>query len=136
MNNVEELKKVLVEKNCSLVVKYENNEIKEYYNNGIKDIISILSSDKKALNNSVVADKVIGKVAASILIVAGVKELYADTISKFAIQILDDSDISYEYKKVVEYVQNRDKTGMCPMESRFKQEKDINKIYNEFINKE
>lgn len=30
-------------------------------------------------------------------------------------------------------MQNNDKTGMCPMENKYKEEKDIQKIYEEMI---
>ena len=34
----------------------------------------------------------------------------------------------------VEYIINQTKTGMCPMENKYKDEKDINVIYNEMLN--
>lgn len=129
MNDV---KQILYEKNASLVV-YKDGICNEYYSQGIKDIIQILSKNKDALKDSIIADKVIGKVAGSVLVVAGVKEIYADKISKLAIPILESANIKYEYREEVEYIQNRDKTGMCPMEAKFKEENDLNKVYNEFI---
>ena len=87
-----------------------------------------------ALKDAVIADKVIGKVAGSILTVAGVKEIYADVISRYAIPVLEQNHVKYEYKNLAEYVQNNDKTGMCPMENKYKEEKDVNKIYTEMIN--
>ncbi len=80
-----------------------------------------------------IADKVIGKVAGSVLAVAGIKELYADAISKFAIPVLEKNGIKYEYNNKVDFIQNNDKTGMCPMENKFKDESDLNVIYNFFV---
>lgn len=85
------------------------------------------------MKDAIVADKVIGKVAGSILTVAGVKQIYADVMSKYAIPVLEESHIKYEYKTLTEYVINNAKTGMCPMENKYKDEKDINKIYEEMI---
>lgn len=133
MTNLEIVKKKLYETNASLVVLYSNGECKEYYQNRIKDIKEILQDNKLALNGATIADKVIGKVAGSILAVAGVKEIYSDVISKYAITVLNNNGIHYEYKKMVDYIQNNDKTGMCPMENKYKDELDINKIYNEII---
>ena len=133
MTNLEIVKKKLYETNASLVVLYSNGECKEYYQNRIKDIKEILQDNKLALNGATIADKVIGKVAGSILAVAGVKEIYSDVISKYAITVLNNNGIHYEYKKMVDYIQNNDKTGMCPMENKYKDESDINKIYNEII---
>ena len=134
MTKLEEVKEILYKKRASLVVAYENGEIKEYYQERIKDIKDILREDKDALKGAIIADKVIGKVAGSILTVAGVKEIYADVISEYAIPVLEENNIKYEYREKVHYIINRDKTGMCPMENKYKDEKDINVIYKEMLN--
>ena len=134
MTNLENVKKKLYEKNASLVVLYKNGECKEYYQNRINDIKDILKKNKLALKDAIIADKIIGKVAASILTIAGVKEIYADVISKYAIPVLEENNIKYEYKILTEYVINNSKTGMCPMENKYKDEKNINIIYYDMIN--
>ena len=98
------------------------------------DLKGILTENSKALQGASIADKVIGKTAAAILAVSGVKEIYADVISSFAIIVLKENNIKYEYSKKVKFIKNKDNTGMCPMENRFKDEKDINNIYNEIFN--
>lgn len=133
MNNLEIVEERLYKTNASLVVLYADGECKAYYQNRIKDIKEILQHDETALQGAIIADKVIGKVAASILTVAGVKEIYADVMSQYAIPVLEEKQIKYQYKNLTEYVQNNDKTGMCPMENKYKEEKDIHKIYNEMI---
>ena len=133
MTNLEMVRERLYSTNASLVVLYANGECKEYYQNRIKDMKEILQKDKQALKGAIIADKVIGKVASSILAVAGVKEIYSDVMSKYAIPILEENGIRYEYKKLVEYVQNNDKTGMCPMENKYREEADIHRIYEEMV---
>lgn len=133
MNKLEQIKEILHEKNASLVVAYANGDIKEYYQNRIKDIKSILQENSEALKGAQIADKVIGKVAASILTMAGVQEIYADVMSQYAVPVLEKNGVKYEYRKLVEYVQNNDKTGMCPMENKYKEEEDISIVYREMI---
>lgn len=133
MTNLEIVKEKLYSTKASLVVLYSNGECKEYYKNRIKDIKEILKENREALQGAIIADKVIGKVASSILTIAGVKEIYADVMSKYAIPVLNKNNIKYEYKNLVDYVQNNEKTGMCPMENKYKEEMDISKIYNEMI---
>ena len=133
MSKLEEVKQILFEKDASLVVCYKNGEIKEYYQERIKDIKDILQEDETALKDAIVADKVIGKVAASILAVAGVKEIYAKVISKYAIPVLEENNIAYSYNEKVDYIINQTKTGMCPMENKYKDEININRIYQEMI---
>ena len=127
------MKEKLQETKASLVVLYANGEWKAYYQNRITDIKEILRQDKMALQGAVIADKVIGKVAGSILAVAGVKEIYADVMSQYAIPVLEENGIQYEYKNLVDYIQNNDKTGMCPMENKYKEEKDLHKIFDEMV---
>ena len=133
MNNLEIVKEKLYNTNASLVVLYSNGECREYYQNRINDIKEILKNDESALKDAIIADKVIGKVAGSILCVAGVKEIYADVMSKYAIPVLEENNIKFEYKKLTDYVQNNDKTGMCPMENKYKDERDIHRIYEEMV---
>lgn len=135
MTSLELAKEKLYDKNASLIVIYKDGTCKEYYQNRIKDITEILQEDSNALNGAIIADKVIGKVASSILTVAGVKEIYANVLSKYAIPVLEENNIKYEYKILADYVQNNDKTGMCPMENKYKDEKNIMKIYNEILHK-
>ena len=133
MSKLETIKELLHEKNASLVVAYSNGKIKEYYQNRINDIKEILKENPIALKDAIIADKVIGKVAGSILTVAGVKEIYTDIISKYAIPILEMNKIKYSYGKLVDYIENNDKTGMCPMENKYKTETDIYRIYKDVL---
>lgn len=133
MSKLKMVKEKLYETKASLVVLYKNGEIKEYYQNRIKDIKEILQKDKLALKDAIIADKVIGKVAASILTVAGVEAIYADVMSKPAISVLEENKIEFQYHSLTDYVQNNDKTGMCPMENKYKDEKDIYKVYEDMV---
>ena len=133
MTKLDEVKDILHKTNASLVVCYANGEIKEYYQNRIKDIKAILQENKDALKGAIIADKVIGKVAGSILAISGIKEIYTDVISKLAIPILEKYGVKYEYSKKVEYIENNDKTGMCPMENKYKDEQNAEVIYKEMI---
>ncbi len=133
MTNVEMVKEKLYETNASLVVLYADGECKAYYQNRIKDIKEILQQDMTALQGAIIADKVIGKVAGSILAVAGVKEIYADVMSQYAIPVLEENHIKYVYKYLTDYIQNNDKTGMCPMENKYKEEKNLHKIFDEMV---
>lgn len=133
MTDLELVKKRLYEKKASLVVLYQDGTCKEYFNKRVIDIKEILLQNKSALKNAVIADKVIGKLAASLLAYSGVKEIYADTISSYAIPVLKKYNVKYTYNIKTEYIQNNDKTGMCPMENKYKDEENIEKIFNDMI---
>lgn len=135
-NNIEIVKKRLDDTSASLVVMNKNGEIREFYNRRVIDIVSLIKSGENFLDGAIIADKVIGKVASALLVLAGVKEIYARTISEYAIEVLENNNIKYSFGNRVDYIINNDKTGMCPMENKFKDEKKLKVIYDYFINKE
>ena len=135
-NNIEIVKRRLDDTSASLVVMNKNGEIREFYNRRVIDIVSLIKSGENFLDGAIIADKVIGKVASALLVLAGVKEIYARTISEYAIEVLENNNIKYSFGNRVDYIINNDKTGMCPMENKFKDEKNLKVIYNYFINKE
>ena len=135
-NNIEIVKKRLDDTSASLVVMNKNGEIREFYNRRVIDIGSLIKSEENFLDGAIIADKVIGKVASALLVLAGVKEIYARTISEYAIEVLENNNIKYSFGNRVDYIINNDKTGMCPMENKFKDEKNLKVIYDYFINKE
>lgn len=135
-NSIDIVKKRLEDTSASLVVMNKNGEIREFYNRRVIDIVSLIKSGENFLDGAIIADKVIGKVASTLLVLAGVKEIYARTISEYAIEVLEKNNIKYSFENRVDYIINNDKTGMCPMENKFKNEKDLKVIYDYFINKE
>ncbi len=50
MTKLEEVKEILHQKNASLVVAYKNGEIKEYYQDRIKDIKDIYKIYNEIIN--------------------------------------------------------------------------------------
>lgn len=54
-------------------------------------------------------------------------------MSQYAISILEENGVSYEYKNLTDYIINNAKTGMCPMENKYKDEKNIKRIYQEML---
>ena len=74
-------------------------------------------SDGEFLRGAVVADKVIGKAAAFLLVLGGVREVFAGVISIPAAEVLENAGIPYTFEKKVQNIENRRHDGICPMES-------------------
>ena len=87
-----------------------------YTGRGVSDLYHLVSTGDKILENAVVADKIIGKAAASLMILGNVKEVHADIISSPAIKMLQSANIKLSYGEKTETIRNKDKTGECPME--------------------
>ena len=105
-------------------VVIKNNELKHAAcGKGIKPLLGLFEENADDLEGGSVADKIIGKAAASILVCAKVKEVYGRWMSKRALELLDEHNIKVEYGTLVDEIQNMTNTGMCPMENLVK---DIN----------
>ena len=112
-----------------------------------KDGVNIISSKKgitpmmecieKGVNlcNFSVADMVVGKAVAFLFIKAQIKSVYAKIISKPAMELLSKFKIPYEYETEVPYIINRQKTGVCPMESTVIDVEDVDEAYMLLKNK-
>ena len=61
-------------------------------------------------------DKVVGKAAAFLYVLLGVKELYAFVLSDEAEKVLIAHGIAVGYQEKVPAIRNRTNTGFCPME--------------------
>ncbi len=72
------------------------------------------------------ADKVVGRAAAILYILLGVKQLYASVISLPALEILRQYGTSVTYGELVDAIRNRTNTGFCPMEQAVKDLENIN----------
>lgn len=110
---------ILHKERCSCVICHEG-EITLCHGRGISDLYSILTENPQLLEGSAVADKVIGKGAAAIMILGGVEQVYADVISESAKSLFEQSGIVPEYAECVPNIINRYGTGICPVESMCK----------------
>lgn len=78
----------------------------------------LLHSNRSLLEGATIADKVIGKGAAALMIAGGVKEVYTDVISEAAMELFKQHTIKVEYDKRVANIINRRGDGICPVEER------------------
>lgn len=99
----------------SLVV--DNGRLTTYTGRGVADLHRLLTEHPRMLQGARVADKIVGKGAAALMILGGVKELYTPLISRLALDLLSGYDIKTTYDKVIDHIVNRDKTGWCPVET-------------------
>ena len=64
------------------------------------------------------------------MVKGGVKEIYADIISSHALDVFEKYKVKTYYGNLVEYIINRDKTGMCPMEKAVLEVDEPNTAYD------
>lgn len=102
---------------CSCVIR-QANEVRVFHERGVKDLYRLLREEPDFLKDSFIADKVVGKAAAALIILGGVKEVFANVISQQAYKLLSQSHIQTEYRLMVPHIINRSQTDWCPLERR------------------
>lgn len=115
MTDIITAKNTLSERNATFVA-VKNEEIYISHKRGVTPIIEKIDEDSSFFRDAAVADKVTGKAAAMLLVKYGIKDLHTGIISRNALDFLADKNITVTYDSEVEYIINRDKTDMCPME--------------------
>ncbi|MBR6041303.1 MAG: DUF1893 domain-containing protein [Paludibacteraceae bacterium] len=114
---LEELKQTLSQGNHALAIYDQDEQLHTYDNKGVRDLYTLLTTEPQVLKGAMVADKVVGKGAAALMIVGGITELHTHIISEPAIKLLELSGIRYSFDEKVDHIENRDKTGWCPVET-------------------
>jgi len=113
---MQQLIDILHKKECSLVVRAQTGEVSTYSKKGVRDLIWLLDNAPERLQNAQLADKVIGKAAAGLIVRGGVTEVYADVMSRLALPLLDVSGIDYSYGELVERIVIPLGDNRCPLE--------------------
>lgn len=122
-----ELIETLRKGNYSCVIK-NGSEVRTFTRRGVADLYSLLKEDAAFLKGAALADKVIGKAAAALAILGGVKELYAEVISLSALILLREVGVEADFQTVVPYIRNRDGNDWCPLEAACYKEKNAKDI--------
>ena len=92
--------------------------LRTFTQRGVADLYHLLTTDAPFLLGSSIADKVVGKGAAALMVKGGVVRVHADVISAPALALLKESGVAVSYAEVVEGIRNRAGTDMCPVEKR------------------
>ena len=114
--NLNRAKKMLTENGYTCVFVSDDNIISSY-ERGVKPLLALLDKEENVLVSYCGADKVVGRAAAFLYVLLGIKELYAAIISDGACEVLNRYGISFTYGTRVKRIINRSGDGFCPMES-------------------
>lgn len=125
---MDELIKLLHEGPYSCVIK--NGEIRTFTQRGVADLYDLLNANPAFLHGAQVADKVIGKAAAALMVLGGVREVYTDIVSEPAFALLQRAEIRTDCMQVVPRIRNRARTGWCPLETLCYEEDSLEKLYS------
>ncbi len=101
---------------CSLVVESSDSRVTTHSQKGVRDLIALLDHEPERLRGARVADKVIGKAAAALIIRGGVSQLYADVLSRQALPLLQASTVAFDYGTLVDAIVIAEGDDRCPLE--------------------
>lgn len=117
MKDIDIADELLEKEELALAIVKDSRIIFTSSGKGIKPLYTAYEEHKIELEGSSIADKVTGRAAAMLCAHAGIKQLKTKLISENAINILKETNIIYEYDKCAPFIENRDRTGMCPVET-------------------
>lgn len=112
----------------SCVIKNQT-EIRTFTQRGVADLYDLYHSDPSFMKGASIADKVIGKGAAAMMVLGGIENVYADIISTPALTLLRETGIETTFAQEVPHIINRDKTGNCPLETACGKTNSVSEIY-------
>lgn len=115
--NLNYIKDILSKENHTIVILKKDASVLTSDDRGVSPLIKLLKEDKLQLQDSIIADKVVGKAAALLMIFGGVKEVYTPIISKPAIKVFNINNVKINYDIEVDRIINRKGDGLCPMET-------------------
>lgn len=100
MTDLEKAKEIFEKENCTLVLVKDESIIKSK-EKGLSKLIELINNDED-LTDYTVCDNICGRAASFLYVLLGVKEVYAKTMAKLSIQILDRAEIKYSAESFVE----------------------------------
>lgn len=114
---MQELVKHLHEGHHTLVVS-NHGEMRAFNRRGVADLLELLCREPQFLAGALIADKVVGKAAASLMIKGRIAQLHTDTISRPALELFKSEGFEQiiAYETIVPHVENRTHDGWCPLE--------------------
>lgn len=115
MTDLERAKHLLIEENDTCVLVKGEKTVADK-RRGVQPLLALLDSGEDYRGFSA-ADKVVGKAAAFLYVLLGIRELHAGILSEHAAKVLAEYGIAYQCDTLVEAIRNRTNTGFCPMET-------------------
>ncbi|MGB9853918.1 MAG: DUF1893 domain-containing protein [Candidatus Bathyarchaeales archaeon] len=116
MKDLEIAKKRLHSENLTLSVVKNSEVIFESKNRGISGFLQALEKFGDSLKGASAADRVVGKAIALLCVYAGIKAVYASTLSKGAKTVFERHKVYFEWDMLVEKILDANKVEACPFE--------------------
>ena len=107
---------LLIANRDATLVAVRGDEIHVCHERGVKPLLKMIK-EGRSLRGFAVADKVVGKAPALLYAVLGPEAVFSPVMSWTGRAVLLASGIATSYDTLVRHIQNKAKTGQCPMDS-------------------
>lgn len=114
MSDVEKVKQIIENESITLVLVRED-DVMTSDKRGIAPLVELCDGDK-SVSGYCAADKIVGRAAAFLYVLLGVRYVYAEVLSRGGKDVLEGNGIAVEYKTLTDGIINRKGDGPCPME--------------------
>jgi len=121
INDIELARETLANTDYSIVVIRYGKIISTKKGNGLKPILETIEELGDELKDTIVGDRILGKASALMLRYSNVKAAYSPQATKTAIALMIMGGIPCQVDKLIPFIQNRAKDGMCPFEKMLKE---------------
>ncbi len=101
---------------CSCVIR-NGTDVRIFKQRGVADLYDLYTGDPTFMAGAEIADKVVGKGAAALMRLGGIRAVYADVISEPAAALLAEGGIGLTFGQKVPHIVNRRGDGFCPLET-------------------
>lgn len=100
----------------SLCVRNESGVIFQSSRPRLKPLVECLTLHLAEMEGALAIDRVVGRAAAQLFVLAGIRRVVTPVTSKAAKEMLEKNNIAFYSERVVDAILNREKNGLCPME--------------------
>jgi hypothetical protein len=115
MKDLEKAKNILSNENASFAL-VNGEQVFTSKESGVRPLLQLLDENSSMLSGASVADRVVGRAAALLMTLGGVKEVYGAVMSRPGFDALKQHGIGFDLGELVANINNKSKTGLCPME--------------------
>ena len=116
MQDLEMAKKQLYDKNLTLAIAKNGIILFQTDYHRISGFNGAIEKFGIQLNGASVTNRVAGKALALLCVYAGIRQIYAEVLSRKAQGIFEDNKIMFEWKEIIDNILYMDKAGICPFE--------------------
>jgi len=126
---VSEARKRLQSGQATCIVMRGGVIVRDAHGRGVKPILRFLEDEPEVLAGAEVVDKVIGKAAAMLLVLAGARYVYGEVMSVSGRETLRKHGVTAAHGLCIDVISSRDGNGICPLEKSVMEEEDPNEAY-------